>query len=264
MSRHLSAISQSRSQHEENALLERYYRSGEESLREDLIERFLPLARSLALRYRAGNESVEDLIQVASLGLVKALDRFDPGLGTGFHAYAVPTILGELRRHFRDRVMPLHLPRGLKENGLAISRAAETLTGELDRTPTTAEIAVRTELSEEQVLDALAARDSSRTISLDLPRTSDGWEGPPPPAETIGGVDPRLEGSPERLDLIEALNVLDERERSCVRMRFREDRTQEEIAGRIGVSQVHVSRILRRALEKLRAEVGSHRLEQAA
>jgi RNA polymerase sigma-B factor len=241
--------------------LEGYHRTRDDSLKEELVERFLPLAKSLALRYRAGSEAVEDLIQVASLGLVNALDRFDPENGANFHAFAVPTILGELKRHFRDRVMPLHLPRAVKENGLTIAGVAQALTAELDRAPTTAEIAARSMLSEEQVLEALQARASKRMISLDQPRQAEGSEGTPPPAETIGTVDRQLEA---RIDLIQALGVLDERERSCVRMRFRDDRTQEEIAGRIGVSQVHVSRILHGALEKLRAEVDRPPLEQAA
>ena len=245
------------------ALLQRYHRTADESARDELVQRFLPLARALALRYRASSESVDDLFQVASLGLVKALQRFDPDRGSSFPAYAVPTILGELKRHFRDRVMPLHLPRGIKERALGLGRTAETLTAELDRSPTLPEIAARAEISEDEAVEALQAVEASRTVSLDVPAV--GEDGDAPSAgETVGGVDPRLETIDTQLDVRDALGVLDDRERSCVRLRFADDMTQEEIAGRLGVSQVHISRILRRALEKLRTEVVSQDVEDAA
>jgi RNA polymerase sigma-B factor len=243
-------------------LLERYHRSGDRSARDQLIERFLPLARALAMRYRASSESLEDLFQVASLGLVKALDRFDPDRGATFQAFAVPTILGELKRHFRDRVLPLHLPRGMKERALDLSRATDELTAELDRAPTLAEIAGRARISEEEALEALQAVEASRMISLDVP--VNGEDGASPAAETVGRADPQLEAIDAQLDVREALGVLDERERSCLRLRFVEDMTQEEIAVEVGVSQVHVSRILRRALEKLRSQAVAKGLEHAA
>lgn len=216
----------------------------------------------MALRYRGSSESLDDLIQVASLGLIKALDRFDPGRGASFQAFAVPTILGELKRHFRDRVMPLHLPRGVKERVLDVSRAAEALTAELDRSPTVAEIAERAEISEEETLEAMQAFEATRPISLDVPVFGEDGDAPSA-AETVGRSDPRLETIDAQLDVREAMDVLDDRERSCVRLRFAEDLTQEEIASRVGVSQVHVSRILRRALEKLRAQVSAQNLEHA-
>lgn len=227
------------------------------------MQRFLPLARTLALRYRSSSESVDDLIQVASLGLIKALDRFDPRRGASFQAYAVPTILGELKRHFRDRVMPLHLPRGVKERVLDVSRAAEELTAELDRSPTVAEIAERAGISQEDALEAMQAFEATRPISLDVPVFGEDGDAPPA-AETVGRSDPRLETIDAQLDVREALDVLDDRERNCVHLRFGEDLTQEEIASRVGVSQVHVSRILRRALEKLRAQVAAQDLEHVA
>jgi len=244
-------------------LLERYHRGGDRSARDQLVERFLPLARGLAMRYRASSESQEDLFQVASLGLVKALDRFDPDRGATFQAFAVPTILGELKRHFRDRVLPLHLPRGMKERALDLSRAGDQLTAELDRAPTLAEIAGRAQVSEEEALEALQAVEASRTISLDVPVSGEDGEAPPA-AETVGRADPRLEAIDEQLDVREVLGVLDDRERSCLRLRFVEDMTQEEIGVEVGVSQVHVSRILRRALEKLRSQAVAHGLEHAA
>jgi RNA polymerase sigma-B factor len=236
----------------EAVLLKRYHRTGDESTREEIVQRYLPLARGLALRYRASSESLDDLVQVASLGLVKALERFDPRRGHSFHSYAVPTILGELKRHFRDRVMPVHLPRGIKERALGIGRATEELTGELDRSPTLTEIADRAEISEEEALEALHAVEASRTVSLDVPVSGEDGEARSA-ADTVGQDDPHLAALHSRLDVGDALDVLDERERSCVRLRFAKDMTQEEIAAEVGVSQVHVSRILRRALQKLRA-----------
>jgi RNA polymerase sigma-B factor len=238
----------------EAALLASYSVDGDPHAREELTRRFLPLARSLALRYRRGSEPLDDLIQVASLGLVKAIDRFDPHRGTPFHSYAAPTILGELKRHFRDKVMPIHLPRGLKERSLDVGSVADELTGELDRRPTVEEIAERSELSEEETIEAIQAGDAARTLSLDAPTGLENGEAPTM-IDTLGACDDRLELAEARMALRRAMAVLDDRERVVVHLRFVSDLTQEEIATHIGVSQVHVSRILRRALEKLRATV---------
>jgi RNA polymerase sigma-B factor len=235
----------------ETTLFERYQHSGDQSAREELTERFLPLARALSRRYRSASEPYEDLFQVACLGLVKAIDRFDPRHGASFHAYAVPTILGELKRHFRDRVMPLHMPRSVKEWALDVGDATEALTGELERPPTVAEVAERTELSEDQVIDALGAIRASRTVSLDVPMGGEDGESPPA-VEAVGGDDPKLELIESKVAVDAAMEVLDERERHCIELRFGRDLTQEEIAVEVGVSQVHVSRILRAALDKLR------------
>jgi RNA polymerase sigma-B factor len=236
---------------------------GDQAAREELARRMLPFARSLALRYRNGPEPIEDLVQVASLGLVKAIDRFDPERGSSFQAFAMPTVLGELKRHFRDRAMPIHLPRGLKEDLLEINEAADELTGELDREPSVPELADRAELSEEEVEEAVRASRAIRTISLDAPlRGSDADAFPI--METVGEVDRRLEQAEARMALWRAFRVLDRRERAVVRLRFGRDLTQQEIADRIGVSQVHVSRLIKGALSKLRAEVGEYRLTAVA
>jgi RNA polymerase sigma-B factor len=232
--------------------------------RESLVRRYLPLARSLALRYRRGSESFDDLFQVASLGLVKAINRFEPRRGTSFESYATPTILGELKRHFRDRVMPIHLPRGLKEGVLEVSEAAEELTGELDREPSLPELAGRAEMSEEEVAEAMQATTAMRTMSLDTPVPVTAGE-LAPLAERVGKPDRRLELADERAALWRACRVLDDRQRAVIRLRFVNDLTQEQIAKRIGISQVHVSRILRVALRKLRDAVGEEtRLVEAA
>jgi RNA polymerase sigma-B factor len=248
---------------DESALHEQFHRTGDSSAREKLAEHYLPLARSLAMRYRGGSESVEDLYQVACLGMLKALDRFDPTRGASFQAYAVPTVLGELKRHFRDRVLPVHLPRGLKERALEISRATEALTAELDRPPTVNELAVRLEINEEEVLEGLRALEAARTVSLDVP--VGGEEGDSPATiDTVGGADPSFEHVESRVALQRAMGNLEERERTCLKLRYGADMTQEEIASKVGVSQVHVSRILRRALDHLRSETGLQNYQHAA
>lgn len=247
----------------EEALFRLVRSTGDAAARERLIQGYLPLARGLAARYRASSESFDDLIQVASLGLVKAVDRFDPEKGTSFEAYAAPTILGELKRHFRDRVLPIHIPRGVKERGQRIGAAIEALTGELDRSPTVAELARHTGLTEDETLEGLTANEATRTVSLDAP--TGGEEGDRPAViDGVGGRDPSLERADSALDVRGALSVLDDRERTCVRLRFGEDLTQEEIAGKVGVSQVHVSRILRGAVEKMRGAVSEKELPQSS
>jgi RNA polymerase sigma-B factor len=240
----------------EAALLAGYSIDGEVAAREELIRRYLPLARSLALRYNHGSEPLDDLIQVASVGLVKAINRFDPGRGIPFQSYATPTILGELKRHFRDRVMPIHLSRGLKERALEVGSATEALTGELDREPTTTELATRAGLSGDETIEAIQAAAAVKTVSLDTPMRGEHAESPSL-IETIGDEDPALLRADMRLALRRAVDVLDRRERLVIQLRFVSDLTQEEIAGRIGVSQVHVSRIISNALDKLRAAIGA-------
>ncbi len=231
--------------------------------REDLAQRFMPLARSLALRYRHGSEPFEDLYQVACLGLVKAINRFDPSRGTNFQAFASPTILGELKRHFRDRVMPIHLPRGLKEDIYEVGELTEELVGELDREPNISELAGRATLSESEVAEAVQAARALRPASLDAPTAEESGDAAAL-VETVGGADRELELAEVRMAIWRAFRVLDRRERAVIRMRFVSDFTQDQIADRIGVSQVHVSRILRGALAKLRVAVGPEDRQAAA
>ncbi len=247
----------------EAKLLQEYARTGDPSVREELIESFLPLAKALALRYRGGTEPVDDLFQVACLGLVKAIDRFDPSRGAAFQAYAVPTIVGELKRHFRDKVMPVHMPRGMKERALEVNTIAETLTAELDRPPTIDELARRASTTGEAIVEALQALEASRTVSLDAPLRGDESDSSAA-VEVVGERDSHLDLADDRIAVGSAMATLDERERRCVELRFGADLTQQEIATEVGVSQVHVSRILRAALEKLRAEVAPVDYEVAA
>jgi RNA polymerase sigma-B factor len=237
---------------DEAALLRRYTATRDPQLREELVRRFLPLARSLALRYRGTPEPLDDLIQVASLGLVKALDGFDPERGDSFKAYAAPTILGELRRHFRDRVWDLRLPRTLQERTLVVRQAAAALSDELGRTPTVPQIAERVELSEEEVIEALEAESARRPLSLDAQRSPEDSESQPM-VETVGGPDPAY----DRVESQVAAEgtELTEREHIVLRLRFEQDLPQHEIGRRLGVSQMQVSRIMRRALAKILAAV---------
>ena len=232
----------------EDALLRRYATTRDPQLKEELVHRFLPLARSLALRYGATPEPLDDLIQVASLGLVKALDGFDPERGGDFKSYAAPTILGELRRHFRDRVYELRLPRHLQDRRMAVRAAAAALCEELGRTPTVSQIAERLELSDEEILETLQADSARRTLSLDASRSREDEESEPM-IETVGGQ----EAGYERVEVQLAAQGarLTERERAVLRFRFEDDLKQREIGRRLGVSQMQVSRIMRTALHKI-------------
>jgi RNA polymerase sigma-B factor len=233
---------------DENELLRRYAETRDPRLKEELVKRFLPLARSLALRYRGASEQLEDLIQVASLGLVKALDGFDLERGRSFIAYAAPTILGELRRHFRDRVWELRLPRGLQERTMAVQEAAQKLAEEHGHTPTVSQIAKRLELTEEEISEALQAEEARRTLSLDVPRSREDADSVPM-VETVGETEPGYDRVEAQIAAEGA--PLTDRERTVLRLRFEEDLNQYEIGRRLGVSQMQVSRIMRKALRKL-------------
>ncbi len=208
----------------------------------------MPLARSLAMRYRGGGESSDDLIQVAYLGLVKAIDRFDPEIRSDFVAYAAPTILGELRHHFRDRSWSVRLPRALQERSMKITEASREIRGELHRSATIAEVAEHCDLREHEVIEAMQADRARRTTSLDLP-SARGEEDSAPMVETIGDVDSGFERTESELASKGA--ELRPKERQALHLRFHEGLTQREIGEEIGVSQMQVSRLLRSSLDKL-------------
>jgi RNA polymerase sigma-B factor len=235
---------------EDRRLLEQYHQHGDRTARDALVERFLPLARQLARRYQRGGEPLDDLVQVASLGLLKAIDRFEPDRETAFSSFAVPTILGELKRHFRDRGWSVRVPRDLQEMSVRVDRVAEELAGDLGRAPTPAEIASHIGITTEQVLEAREAAGAYRAVSLDRPREDDDeGEGM---ADTMGVEDPGF-GLAEAAATVERLMaVLSDREREVLRLRFEEDLTQSEIGARVGVSQMHVSRLIRQAIARLR------------
>lgn len=234
----------------------RYRQGGDVHAREQLVRRFLPLARRLARRYERASEPLEDLVQVACVGLVKAIDRFDSEQGTGFSSYAVPTILGELKRHFRDSGWALHVPRGLQERVLKLNEAMEHLSGELGRSPTPQELADELAIPMEEVLEGMEAGAAYDTISLDAPLRSSEDE-KTTYADAMGETDERFELVEHSATLGRALRAMPERERSILYLRFAEGLTQVEIAERVGVSQMHVSRLIRRALERLRVVAGA-------
>jgi RNA polymerase sigma-B factor len=224
---------------------------GDELAREQLLERYTPLARSLARRYARSSEPFEDLLQVATVGLLQALDRYDVDRGRQFEAFAVPTILGELRRHFRDAGWAAHVPRAAKERALEVRDAAERLLSVQGRSPTVNQLAEYLELDVEQVLDAMAAMEAYETRSLDAPRPSDDGSGGISYIETLGDEDERYELVECDVTLCTALAEISQRDRLILRMRFVEELTQSQIARRIGISQMQVSRLLRRLLDRL-------------
>lgn len=232
----------------EELLLKRYAATQDPALRDELVECFMPLARSLARRYREGSEPMEDLYQVASVGLIKAIERYDPDRPSGFAAFASPTILGELRHYFRDQTWSLRLPRGLQERSARVGDVTKDLSHELRRSPTPAEVADRSDLSTGEVVEAQQADQARRTVSLDMPAKR-GEEESAPMIETIATLEPGYERSEAQIASDSA--GLREQERQALHLRFHEGLTQREIGLRIGVSQMQVSRLLRRSLNKL-------------
>ncbi|HXS48021.1 MAG TPA: SigB/SigF/SigG family RNA polymerase sigma factor [Solirubrobacterales bacterium] len=239
-------------------LWRRFARDHDPATREELVRRYMPFAKRLALRYRGASESFDDLLQVANLGLLNAIDRFDPERGIPFTAFASPTILGELKRHFRDRVWTVRVPRGLHDRMAEVDKAITELTKALQRSPSVGEIAERLELEQTDVLEVLEANHNRRPLSLDRPAGSDDSD-ESSPAEWIGDEDEGFELVEGRIALEAALPYLDERERLVLRLRFAEDMTQSQIAEQIGHSQMHVSRILRRALTRIREQIREQR-----
>jgi RNA polymerase sigma-B factor len=231
-----------------------FRQSRDRRLRNELIERHLGIAHHLARRYRHRGVADDDLVQVATIGLLKAVDRFDPERGASFASFATPTILGELRRYFRDSTWAVRVPRQLQERVLAISAAVGPLAQRLARSPSPAEIAVETGLTEEEVLEALEADGAYGTTSLE-PASETGTR-PDTTMRLADDPEGRAEHLVERRLLAEYLvGTLSERERHIVELRFVDGLTQSQIAERIGVSQMQVSRLLTRALASMRAHV---------
>ena len=237
-------------QETERQLLVRYHQHGDLAAREELAERFLPLARDLALRYTYTDEPLDDLLQVASLGLIKAIDRFEPERGTKFSSYAAPTILGELKRHFRDKGWALHVPRDLQERTLAVNRETEVLSKSLGRSPRVREVAHALGCSVEEVLEAQEAAASYEAASLNAP-TSREDDDAAELVDLLGGVDGAYDLVESRDAIASTWRALPEIERNVLELRFMHDLTQREIGEEIGYSQMHVSRLLRRALKRL-------------
>jgi RNA polymerase sigma-B factor len=229
--------------------LREFNRTGDPRLRADLVERLMPLARSLALRFSHSGEAIDDLVQVAALGLVKAIDRFDPDRGFAFTSFATPTILGELRRHLRDTAWALRVPRELQERALVVARAANEMTGTLGRPPTAAELADVTGMALEDVVEARAASTARHAVSIFRPLSEGEDE---PLADVLGADDPAFAAADDALTSERLLSSLPPREREILRLRFQEELTQWQIGERVGCSQMHVSRLIRQSLRRLR------------
>jgi RNA polymerase sigma-B factor len=233
-------------------LLRRYHEFNDTSARDQLAEEMLPLARALAGRYAGRGEPLDDLVQVACIGIMKAIDGFDITREVRFSSYATPTVLGEIKRHFRDRTWALHVPRGTQELQLKVAKARDNLTNELGRSPTVEEIAGAVEASLEDTLAAIQSAQAHRTRSFDEPVGEDSTL-----AESLGGSDPELGRAEIRVMIDEALDVLSDRDREILRLRFEEDLTQTEISKLIGVSQMQVSRLIRQSLARMRMDIES-------
>jgi RNA polymerase sigma-B factor len=227
-------------------LLRRYHEDGDQAARNHLIEQYLPLVRRLAQGFAGRGEQVEDLVQVGSIGLIKAIDRFQADRGAELSSFAIPTIAGEIRRHLRDRVWPVRVPRRLQELGLSLANGADA----------PADVVARDAgVDKDEVVEALAAVRSRSPRSLSAP-SRDQQDGDRR-FELEAAIEGGYEHGEDRVLLGRAFRVLDKRERRVLHLRFFEGLSQSQIARQVGVSQVHVSRLTRRALEKLRAEIGS-------
>jgi RNA polymerase sigma-B factor len=226
-------------------------RNGDGVARDEIVSRYLPLSHRLARRYWYGRESLDDLFQVAGVGLVKAVDRFDPDRGMPFSAYAVPTILGELKRHFRDTRWALHVPQRVQTRALQVDRAAEDLRRGLGRSPSAGELAEAIGVDIREVVEAVEAATAADTVSFEAPRGGD--DASDTVGDALGREDERYELIEYEASIAPVLRALPARERAILHLRFVEDLTQFEIGRVMGISQMHVSRLLRRALTRLRA-----------
>ena len=237
-------------------LLRRYHEEGDLQAREQLIEQYLSLVRSLARRYSYRGEQLEDLVQIGCIGLIKAIDRFDLDRGVELTTYATPNIIGEIKRHFRDKGWAVRVPRGLQELNVQLSRLVEELTVQLGRSPTIPELAKAANVEEEEVLEALESGRAYSSLSLSTGSSQDDDEAVDP-LETLGTEEHQYEVSEDRALLAPGFRALDERERRILHLRFFDGLTQSQIAQQVGISQMHVSRLIRRALEKIRDEIAT-------
>jgi RNA polymerase sigma-B factor len=248
-------------QQSDKVLLRRYHEQGDLAAREQLIEQYMSLVRSLARRYSYRGEQLEDLVQIGAIGLIKAIDRFDVNRGVELTTYATPNIIGEIKRHFRDRGWAVRVPRGLQELNIQLSRLIEELTVSNGRSPTIPELAKAAGVTDEEVLEALESGRAYSSLSLSAGSGGHDEDGELDPLESLGTEEHQYEVSEDRAVLAPGFRVLDERERQILHLRFFEGLTQSQIAQQVGISQMHVSRLIRRSLEKIRDEIAA---EQSA
>jgi len=247
---------------DDKILLRRYHEDGDLRAREQLIEQYMSLVRSLARRYSYRGEQLEDLVQIGAIGLIKAIDRFDLERGVELTTYATPNIIGEIKRHFRDKGWSVRVPRGLQELNVQLSRLVEQLTVQFGRSPTIPELAKAAGAQEEEVLEALESGRAYSSLSLSVGGSGDDDE--LDPLESIGTEEHQYEVSEDRAVLAPGFRALDDRERRILQLRFFEGLTQSQIAQQVGISQMHVSRLIRRSLEKIRAEIAADEDEAPA
>jgi RNA polymerase sigma-B factor len=239
---------------DDKILLRRYHEDGDLRAREQLIEQYMSLVRSLARRYSYRGEQLEDLVQIGAIGLIKAIDRFDLDRGVELTTYATPNIIGEIKRHFRDKGWAVRVPRGLQELNVQLSRLMEQLTVQLGRSPTIPELAKAAGVEEEEVLEALESGRAYTSLSLSV-GGGGGDDDDLDPLESLGTEEHQYEVSEDRAVLAPGFKALDERERTILQLRFFDGLTQSQIAQQVGISQMHVSRLIRRSLEKIRETI---------
>jgi RNA polymerase sigma-B factor len=241
---------------DDKILLRRYHEDGDLQAREQLIEQYMSLVRSLARRYSYRGEQLEDLVQIGAIGLIKAIDRFDLERGVELTTYATPNIIGEIKRHFRDKGWSVRVPRGLQELNVQLSKLVEQLTVQYSRSPTIPELAKAAGVEEEEVLEALESGRAYTSLSLSV-GGGGGDDDDLDPLESLGTEEHQYEVSEDRAVLAPGFKVLDERERKILQLRFFEGLTQSQIAQQVGISQMHVSRLIRRSLEKIRETIAA-------
>jgi len=242
-------------------LLRRYHEQGDLQAREQLIEQYMSLVRSLARRYAYRGEQFDDLVQIGAIGLIKAIDRFDVNRGVELTTYATPNIIGEIKRHFRDRSWAVRVPRGLQELNVQLSKLIEQLTVQLARSPTIPELAQAAGVEEEAVLEALESGRAYSSLSLSQGTGQEDGDDIDP-LESLGEIEHEYEVSEDRAVLAPGFRALEPRERTILHLRFFEGLTQSQIAQQVGISQMHVSRLIRRALEKIREEIAAEETGQ--
>jgi RNA polymerase sigma-B factor len=235
--------------------LQKYHTDGDLEARDELITLYLPLVRSLARRYAYRGEHIDDLVQVGCIGLIKAIDRFDIDRGVELTTYATPNIIGEIKRHFRDKGWAVRVPRGLQELNVRLSRIVEDLTVQLERSPTIAELAKESGATEEEVLEALETGHAYSSVSLNTGPVIGDDDGELDPLETLGGEEAQYITTENRALLAPGFAALEPRERYILHLRFFEGLTQSQIANKVGISQMHVSRLIRRSLMKMKETI---------
>jgi RNA polymerase sigma-B factor len=233
------------------ALLHAYHREGDLAAREQLIQQYLPLVRRVARQHAGRGEHLEDLVQVGSIGLINAIDRFELERGVDLAAYAIPSIVGEIKRHLRDRVGPIRIPRRLQEVNASLRASAAGLAATMERPATIAEVAHAAGVERDVALEALVAQRSHEPVSLSRDASGEG-----PEIEAKASTEQGYDTGEDRALLARGFRALDQRERQLLHLAFFAGMSQARIAREVGISQIHVSRLTRRALEKLRAEIG--------